>query len=178
MTDRIVYRSRHPQAVNLWDTWRTQMDSFRQRVERVAAYLDAADRRPAQQGGRIIGFSHESGDPVPAGWRVHPKSSNVITPNRRTSGGKNAGTLLDDLKIPSLRDSLPGGMPGTVIDWERARFYDAGIRRLGDALYVTYGTARLPDEYVEHIDTTMWEVAPLSEYYAALEADETAEQAS
>jgi hypothetical protein len=154
------------------------MDEFRERVERVADDLDAADRKPAQQGGRIIGFSHEPGSPAPEGWKVHAKYNSVITPDRRTSGGKSAVKLLDPLKIPNLRDSLPGGMPGTVIDFDRAHFYDAGIRRMGDTVYVTYGTDRLPDEYVKHVDAAMWEVAPLSEYYAALERDEAAERAS
>lgn len=178
MTDRIVYRTGAPEALALWETWRTKTDEFRERVAAVAADLGFSDRGPAQLSGRIIGFSHDSDTPPPPGWRIHPRTDKVIVPDRRTQDGKATAALLEDLKIPNLRDHLPGGMPGTVIDFDHLRFADGKITRHGDALYVTYEMERMPEEYSTHIDAGMWEPVALSEYYALIEREEDTERAS
>lgn len=173
MIDRIAYRSRDPRALALWETYEQQREEFAEKLRATLTELGLAGSDALQRGNRVIGVRHTDGDEVPDGWRVPADWPDMITPDRRRRAGKAAAEKLGALRVPDPRDELPGGMPGQVMDFERARFLTAGLTFAADALYVTYQAPRMPEEYAKHIDTTVWEQVPLSVYYAAVESQET-----
>lgn len=174
MTDGIAYRSRDPRALALWETFQQQRDAFTEQLRATLAELGVAGRNVFTRDHLIIGIRHEHGDAVPDGWRISATGSRMLTPDRRSRGGKTAAKKLRALRVPDPRGELPGGMPGEVLDWKRRRFHVAGLAFADGALYVSYQAPRLPEEYAAHIDPNVWEQVPLSAYDAATKQQEAA----
>lgn len=177
MPDRIAYRSRAPRALAVWEAYQKQREAFNDQLRATLAELGLTGRDVLRREHHVVGVRYSDGD-IPDGWRVSADKPDMIIPDRRTRDGKAVAKTLGALRIPDPRDDLPGGMPGEVMDWDRASLLVAGLTFAADALYVTFQAPRMPEEYAEHIDPDIWEQVPLSVYYAAVEQQEVAGETS
>ncbi|MFC3984927.1 hypothetical protein [Streptosporangium jomthongense] len=164
-----VYRSSSSDILKIWDDansdvrdWHDQIDAFLDEhgLTGRSVFIDTAFGRPC-------GVGHNDSD-VPHGWRVH-RTHGYLVPRLTTKEGKLLSVRLGALTRPDPRDQVPG-MPKNCI--AEGAFMTCGMRPMGGALYVTWPRP-IPEKQV---DLTIWEKTKLSEYYAALEAIEAAEE--
>ncbi|REF00240.1 hypothetical protein [Thermomonospora umbrina] len=171
----VVYRSTHPDVLAHWDRAGSAdaQTAWRARVDQVIADLGFPGRRFATSDGlrgvKVTGVEHPKDEPVPAGWRRDGSLPGAITPDRRRRLGKEVAERLDGLAAPNPRRDLPGGMPDVA--FSSLRLMRPGVARLGDAVVVTW-SAEIDSGDAEHIDPAVWERIRLSEYYAAVEAEQ------
>jgi hypothetical protein len=176
-TDKIVYRSTHPDVLAHWqNTASAEAQSvWREKVNKTLADLGFPGRRFATSDGfddcHVVGVEHPEGEDIPAGWRRHKDLPVAITPDKRRAAGKRAVERLAAIPRPNPRKKLPGGMPH--VGFGISRFLKAGIARYGDAVYVTW-SGELEKGDASNIDPAVWERVKLSEYYAAREQHEAA----
>lgn len=177
MRDPIVYRSTHPDVLAHWDKTASAeaRKAWRARVDAVLADLGFAGRHPVVTdtilGTVVTGVEHREGGPFPAGWRAHRSMDGAITPHKGTKVGKAAAEDLGKLALPNPRKDLPGGMPHIADAASEAAMLRPAIQRFGDVVYVRW-SQQISDRDTDQIDGAVWDRAALSEYYAALEAEE------
>lgn len=172
MTDSLtVYRTRHAKAFAAFDDAERALAAWRERVKAVQTLLGMEGREARYNDfhGRVAGFSHREGDPVPFGWRV-AEQGNVIVPRLNTKIGRSAAAELALCKRPDPREQLPG-MPRECL--VPGRLLRCGLRRMQGEVYVTW-SAPIPEQLV---DLDVWERVRLSAYYAAVEAEQEREAA-
>jgi hypothetical protein len=173
MPDKVVYRSTHPDVIAHWESTASAetRNAWRQKVEAAVADLGFPGRRFATQDGRkVIGVEYPNDEDMPAGWRRNRNLTSSITPDRRTANGRRIRERLDALTAPCPRENLPGKMPDTAFS-RGFGLMKPGVARHGDAVYVTW-SEEIDKGDAAHIDPTVWQRIKLSEYYAALEAEE------
>lgn len=116
-------------------------------------------------GFQVTGFdwgSHKS-EGLPAGWRLEQYSSFAV-PAKRTAEGKAIAKQLRELYLP---DNDHPGVP--------RHLHCAGfsifptVRKVGADWWLTMSKQPYETD-MEQFDPTIWAVAKLSEYYAAVEA--------
>lgn len=173
----VVYRSTRPEVLAHWDATATEEAHkvWRAQVELIIADLGFPGRRFATSSGwrgvKVIGVEHPKGEPVPAGWRRDRGLPEAIVPARRTRQGKAIGARLEEVAAPNPRRELPGGMPEMAFSRKSVTLMRPGVERRGDAVFVTW-----PKEIEEgdagRIDPAVWERMRLSEYWAAVEAEQ------
>lgn len=169
---KIVYRSTHPDVLEHWRRTGSAeaQQAWRERVNEVIADLGFPGHRFATKGEtEVVGVEYPQDKPYPKGWRRNSKLPSAISPDRRTTAGKGIGQRLDKVSRPNPRSGLPGGMPEVAL--AKHTFMHCGVRRIGDAIYVTW-SSEIDSGDARHIDPAVWERVKTSEYYAALEAEE------
>ena len=168
-TDQTVYRSSHPATLATWHDTHKLADEIGERRRALLDALGFEGRTALVNDRRLVGVEHrEQHGPIPEGWRHDPSVSGAIVPDRRRKVGKDVGKKFDELTLPDLRRSLPGGMPEMAIGDGKAHW--PSIALIADAIYVKW---RCDPEKVERgnrIDPEMWQRIKLSEYYAVVEA--------
>lgn len=166
MSDKVVYRSTHPDVLRRWhevsaavDAWSTQLKDGLAEIGMAGykVYYDQVD-------GNIMGLTPKDGD-VPDGWRIDARTG-YLKPRLSTKQGKAIGAKLDALRRPDPRDLQ--GMPKHA--FAGLSFLTCGLHYLDDALYVTWSKP-IPEG---QIDRGIWERVKLSEYHAAVEAHQEA----
>lgn len=177
MRDPVVYRSTHPDVLAHWDATASAdaREAWRARVDAAVADLGFEGRDPVVSetvfGATVTGIQHPADQPIPDGWRRHPRLDGAVAPHKATKTGKAAAAELRKLDLPNPRLGMPGGVPKVASAAHESAFLAPAVQRIGDAVYlrwsqeITAGDARL-------IDATVGERVLLSEYYAAREAAE------
>jgi hypothetical protein len=176
VSDKTVYRTTDASVIAAYCAAQDALTAYRQQIGEVLERHGVGDvtrfGTTGYQPGRFAGLARHGMDEVaPAGWRLNTKLA-LLVPDLRTSAGKAARKALDALGYPGdPRDALPG-MPSHLLAGY-GRFLTCGVQQLGDALYVTWSATE--SELGDAADRAIWELAKLSEYYAAAEqAAETA----
>lgn len=180
MADPVVYRSTHPDVLAHWEAtagpeaqqaWRDRVAAaldelgFEGRRFIVSDYIDVSV---------VTGVEHPSDEPIPEGWRLHPKRDDAIAPRRSTRLGKAADRLLSTLVRPNPRKGMPGGMPHIANAARACAFLSAAAEPIDGALYVRW-SQEISERDRDQIDTAVWERVRLSEYYAACEKADAAQ---
>ncbi|GAA3958327.1 hypothetical protein GCM10023085_45950 [Actinomadura viridis] len=168
----VVYKSAHPDVLAHWENTASTsaQRQWRETVEETIADLGFLGRRFATQGStRVIGVEHPQDEDIPEGWRRDRSLPEAIVPALRTSAGRKIDARLATLTRPDPRKDLPGGMP--EVGFDMRRFAYPGVAKHGDAVYVTWSIDPAVSD-ADKIDPAVWQRIKLSEYYAALEAEE------
>ncbi len=178
MTTPTVYRTRRPDVLAVALAYGEAYTAWRERVVALLAELGFPGRTPLILGGflryRLTGIECEPDEHPPPGWRVAETNGHwALVCDQRTKIGKAARAQLDAAEPPrDPRLDLPG-MPAQ--HWIGHRILHPAMQVLEDdkALYITWREA--PES---GIDATIWERVPLSEFYAAVEAHDSAKEAA
>jgi hypothetical protein len=188
MPDLVVYRSEHPDVLAVIADFEAEHKAWDEKAHALLAELGFADRawmvRHLSDGMRITGVAVRDGDREnpPAGWKVAEGDRPVLTPDKRRKAGKDAQARIDKCQPPTHpRVRLPG-MPGVYFSEHRIHY--PNLRDLGDgAIYVEWST-EVPElaadgddkRRASGVDLGIWQRIKLSEFYAAVEAHEEAEE--
>lgn len=188
-----IYRSSHPTVLAAFDA---HVAAAQEHADRLRVFLSAHlpdGYRPAinwgwGNGGRIVGFTHPDGGEPPAGWRAVDRGAHrLVVPKKNTAAGRLAAAALEAVvAVPDVRASLP--MPFMVMTNDHT-VHTPGVVRRDDVVWVRWGCdleAIAHAEYeraredeaagvrrgrnVERPDPELWELVPLSAYYALAEA--------
>lgn len=166
--DLTVYRTTAATAIIAWHAAASAREDWAKDMQAFLEEHDLGDRNVyISHGGRPLGITHTDGDPVPNGWRIDARTGHLM-PRLKTRTGKQIDARLGELRQPDPRHNMPG-MPMEC--FVSLALLTCGMRLLGDVLYVTWSRP-IPEQQV---DLTIWERIKLSEYYAAREADTSAE---
>ena len=166
MSDKVVYRSTHPDVIAHMDRHAEAYTAWRERLKDALTELGFDGAAVWMSDDFVVGIVRQRGAELPDGWRWDKKASEpVIVPARKTAEGKRVWRVLDGLKQPDPRNQMPGGMPRRTTAVSEMAFLSCGFRRVGDTAYVTWSAE--PD--VRRIDAEIWKRIKLSEYYAAIE---------
>lgn len=112
----------------------------------------------------------------PDGWRM---KGDFAVPDKRKAAGKRAWKALSEVRHPGDPRRALIGMPPDLLT--PGGYQSCGLRRINSAIYATWrncdpaGAVGSFSAASSEIDASLWERIPLSEYYAAVEADEAAE---
>ncbi|MFI6496840.1 hypothetical protein [Nonomuraea typhae] len=166
MSDKVVYRSTHPEVLAAWEAKKQKMTDVYEQRRKLLDELGFEGRPALITDTQIHGVQFAGAD-IPAGWRADYQFGNAIIPNKRTKIGKQIAKRFEELHTPNPRALV--GMPGT--DVELGRWAECGLREMDGALFVTW--PRPIDE--KRIDLDRWERVKLSEFYATVEAHEAAQ---
>jgi len=181
VSDPFVYRSRSPEVVG---AWLAAEDALRAYVKQTQAVLDDAGlgryKVWRSNGGwkpwQFTGLDIPQDEFPPSGWRLN-QSREYAVPDKRTRAGKQIAAALTAVKHPGDPSLKLPGMPADVCT--PGGFISHGARLLEDrsVLYVTWridpaGCRESFSSPSADIDASLWERAPLSEYYAAVETYE------
>lgn len=174
-TDKVVYRSTHPDVLTHWQkTGSAEAQSaWREQVQDAMADLGfPRDRKFVTSSGfgdtEVTGIEHPEGEDIPVGWKRHKDLPTAITPDKRRAAGKRAAARLAKVVMPNPRRGLPGEMPGACFAGTGMALMRPGIAQHGDAVYVTW-SRELEQPTADNLDPAVWERVKLSEYYAAKE---------
>lgn len=178
MSTPTVFRTRNPQAVALALDYSAAVGEWKQRARALLEELGFPGRKPFVPGSmlhfRLAGIECAAGERPPRGWRVaESDDGHAFIPDRRTVAGRHAASKLTGAAPPrDPRLDLPG-MPSR--HWEGNHMLHPALQVLeGDTvLYVSWSEAP-----VSEIDLAIWEPVRLSEFYAAVEADDAAKEAT
>ncbi|MFD9950545.1 hypothetical protein ACFWYW_57545 [Nonomuraea sp. NPDC059023] len=168
MSDKVVYRSTHPDVLAAWGFAARAREEW---ADQMKAFLDehGLGKRTVwtyNVTGEVFGIE-DNGDDIPDGWRVDSRTGHLM-PKLATKRGKAISARLKELPQPDPRASMPG-MPAECFV-SLARLV-CGLAELGGALYATWSREISESE----VDASLWERVKLSEYYAAVEAHEAAQ---
>lgn len=166
-----VYRSDHPDVIAAWADSQAAYEAQREaRAEALVRWGFAANQsvyvvNTALSGHRWAGIAWTSDEDPPAGWRRDKDDREFLVPHRRSALGKRVDAEFAALArtVEPRRALSPLGMPAIAMGAGTVSTYAA---RLTDGV-VWVGWASPP---VEGPDPTWWDWAPLSEYYALVEA--------
>jgi hypothetical protein len=184
MPDPFVYRSRSPEVVGAWIAAEDALHAY---VTQTQAVLNEAGLGGYKVWRATTGFSpwHFTGIDIPAGEKPPPgwrAKSEYAVPDKRTKGGKQIAAALAAVRHPGMPSHNLPGMPVDVCTG--GGFTPHGTRLLENrsVLYVmwTIDPAGCRESFFSksvEIDAALWERAPLSEYYAAVEAHEASAEA-
>jgi hypothetical protein len=166
---KVVYRTSHPDALAAWHSAAAAREAW---ADQMKAFLDehGFGNRSVYIGhsGRVLGINHEQGDDVPDGWRVDSRTGHLM-PRLAKKAGKAIDARLAELHQPDPRDAMPG-MPKEC--FVSLALLTCGLALIEGALYATWSRP-IPEDQV---DLTVWERIKLSEYYAAVEAQQDVPQ--
>ncbi|MEV0382322.1 hypothetical protein [Nonomuraea sp. NPDC050643] len=173
MIDQTVYRTRDESVLSAWRDAERQVADWRTRFDAgcVSLGIDLTQVIANTWSGRIKGVRHTVGDPIPDGWR-YDKREGLLMPALRTPAGRRLAMVLDGLKRPMPADELPG-MP--YVHLTEGGLVRVTARLMGDGALYAEWPCRISESH--GVDLTIWEPVKLSEYYAAREAADEAEQA-
>jgi hypothetical protein len=177
--DLIAYRSTDPDVLAAVDAAYEAITAY---VKQEQAVLDGAGlghyKVWATSNGwtprRFLGLDIPEGESPPPGWRMNRE---YAVPDKRTAAGKHISAAIAAVRHPGDPRHALIGMPPDVLT--PGGFQSCGMRRIGDALYVTWrncdpaGAVRSFTAGAFEIDAAKWERVPLSAYYAAVEAEES-----
>jgi hypothetical protein len=172
VTAQVVYRSNHPDALAHRDMQPKLYEEWRSKVEGVlTAFGFPQDSSLMLRGQAFVGVVFPQDKPLPEGWRRDRAMPEAIVPARRTTPGRKAAKLLDDLPQPDPRDHLPGGMPRKVFAAAGMALMSPGLDDLGGYVVVTWSD-EMEKPTADRIDPAVWERVKLSEYWAMRETAE------
>lgn len=190
MTTPTVYRSTHPSVLAAVAEHRVAAQAHLDRLRGfVAEHLpEGADAVVSRGWSRstIVGFTHAPDAEPPAGWRVVDRGQPLLVPRKNTGLGRRAAAALEPLvDVPDLRAALP--MPDLAM--ASSRVFTPAVAVRDDVVWVLWGCdlealATAEDERqaaqaatgtpsgrnIERPDRALWELVPLSAYYALVEA--------
>ncbi|MFI7449578.1 hypothetical protein ACIBQX_18925 [Nonomuraea sp. NPDC049714] len=168
--DLTVYRTTNADVLKRWHETAKAREAWGEQMKAFLAEHGFGKRQvwTINITGYIAGIEHDDGD-VPEGWRIDRYGR--LVPRRSTKAGKAIAAKLDALRQPDPRASLPG-MPGECL--VSLALLTCGLRVIDDALFATWSQP-IPEE---RVDLDIWERIKLSEYYAAIEADDEQAEAT
>lgn len=165
----VVFRSTHPDVLSVLADYRQAMDVWRGRSAALLVDLGFEGRDflvAYGLGSRwITGIEPLPGEEPPTGWRIaHRSDQDVLVPDKRRKAGKDADARIQQTQPPAdVRGHLPG-MPGT--QWAGSTIYTPALCEIDGAVWVRWR------EDVSRVDEALWERVPLSQYWAAREAQD------
>jgi hypothetical protein len=179
VTDKVVYRSTHPDVLAAYHAIQDDYRDFVAWMRSVVAEHDpTGERHPISVKGSaclwFVGMSHEDGQPIPDGWRRSAKTGYLVPDRRRAAGKRLAQTMESRSQKFSPAERIEAaGMPGIL--WGPSRFFTGGFDLLEDdaAVYAPWSGEAEP-LLDGKVDLGRWERVPLSRYYAAVEARDAA----
>jgi hypothetical protein len=179
MSDPFVYRSRDPQVVGSWKAACDALTAYVAETDAALARAGLNDRKVYRSTnswsyGAVRGIAIDDGAEVPRGWRM---TTRYAVPDKRIKAGKEIAATLDAITHPGAPTRHLPGMPEDAIN-RNGSFSGPSVRVLenGAAIYAEWSMDPDGRESFMHgkavVDHSLWEPAPLSEYYAAREASE------
>lgn len=192
-TDVHIYRTSDQRVLDVWDANQRNYDEY---LERRRVQLEAwgferdiaiYTSNSAFGGARWEGIAWPEDQDPPQYWRRDRNTPSMIVP-RRSGAGKRIGNEFSALmQVPSPRGDLAKvGMPSMVMRGESGGMYVNtyaakrceeivnGLRK--DVVWVRWNIDPNPQQESEDgdrhafVDTDVWELIKLSEYYAMVEA--------
>lgn len=176
----LVYKSGHRTVLEAVGEWRKARQAFSDDLHAFVTRHIGEGRSGLVVNGvkeiRFVGVERLRGEKEPPSelWRADDRNGWV--PRRTTKAGKQLAAEMAAITAPDLFGTLPG-MPREYWDVLQPdcshKVFTPGFR-VSDAevVWVTWGTARMLDDPKWNVDDQLWERAKLSEYYAAIEADD------
>lgn len=194
MIDQTAYRSSHPEVLIAWHQYIGLRDAFHRHMDALRAEYPKHRAEGVTVGGDRLLFRclsenpEKPAEPPPGPWRsewVKPLYAIGWVPDRRTKAGKDldqhvrAADVRHELALPGLPTQVEtdrrGTTPGSTVWAVPGLHFTESI----DAAPVIYALYDATHEQVakggwsrETLDETMWERIKMSEYYAAIEAEE------
>lgn len=168
-TSRTDLIALHTQWVDEQKSWNAKLHAFKKKHRPSKKHTDLYTI-DSFSGRHIAGFGAQPEDyrEPPEGWKVDRKRG-LLTPLKKTAKGKAIAAAMEAVVLRDFRRDLEGLPNGPVM-----RATDAGMALLhpgielhGETIYCVWGTNEPPE-----MDADIWESVKLSEYYAAVEADE------
>lgn len=180
MSDPVVYRSENPGVLAAWKGACAAISEYVRQTQAVLDRAGLAGRSVWRSSngwdwGKVRGISAEGG--TPEGWRM-AAGKDYAVPDMRTSAGRKVKAALDAVPHPGEPTQRLIGMPADVLAGA-GRIWTPDVRVLGGAVWAEWDLD--PEAHETSfsspstaVDSSLWQRARLSEYYAAREDAEAA----